>query len=48
LNEQVEEDEMVRACSMNGGRRGTDISYWLESQKERDHQEKDVGGQIIL
>jgi hypothetical protein len=31
------------------GRRGMLIDYWWESQKERDHQEdQDVGGLIIL
>jgi hypothetical protein len=30
-------------------RRGMDIGYWCESQKERDHYEdQDVGGWIIL
>jgi hypothetical protein len=36
-------------CSTNGGRRGTLIDYWWESQMERDHQEdQDVGGWVIL
>jgi hypothetical protein len=31
------------------GRRGMDIGYWWESQKERDHYEdQDVGGWTIL
>jgi hypothetical protein len=31
------------------GRRGTHISYWWESQRERDHREdQDVGAWIIL
>jgi hypothetical protein len=31
------------------GRRGMDIGYWWESQKERDHYEdQDVSGWIIL
>jgi hypothetical protein len=36
-NDQVEEDEMDRACSPNGGRRGTRIGCWCESQRERGH-----------
>jgi hypothetical protein len=31
------------------GRRGTNIGYWRESQKEKDHwEDQDVGGWIIL
>jgi hypothetical protein len=37
MNDQVKEDEMGRACSNNGGRRGMHIVYWWESQKKRDH-----------
>jgi hypothetical protein len=35
-NNQVQEDEMGRSCSMNGGR-GMCIGYWCERQGERDH-----------
>jgi hypothetical protein len=46
---RVKEDEMGRACTTNGGRRGMHIRYWWESQKERDHWEDlDVGGWTIL
>jgi hypothetical protein len=34
-NDQVKEDDMGRACSMN--REGLHIGYWWERQKERDH-----------
>jgi hypothetical protein len=31
------------------GRRGMHIEFWWENQKERDHEEdQDVGGLIIL
>jgi hypothetical protein len=40
---------MGGACSTNGGRRGTHIGCWWESQSERGCQEdQDVGGWIIL
>jgi hypothetical protein len=40
----VEEDEVGRACSMDG-RTGMHMGQWWESQKERDHQEDQaVGG----
>jgi hypothetical protein len=46
---QVEENEMSRPFSTNGGRRGSRIDYWWESQRERVHYEdQDVGGWIIL
>jgi hypothetical protein len=32
------EDDMVRACSTNG-RKGMNVGYWWESQKERGHWE---------
>jgi hypothetical protein len=33
----VKEDELGSVCSTNGGRKGTHIGYWWESQRERDH-----------
>jgi hypothetical protein len=49
LNDQVKEDEMGRACSTNGGRRGMHIVHWWESQQIRDHwEDQEVGGRTIL
>jgi hypothetical protein len=41
-NDEAKNDEIGEACSTN-------ISYWWESQKERDQwQDQDVGGGWIL
>jgi Ca2+/Na+ antiporter len=48
-NYQVKEDEIGKACRMNGGRRGKHIGYWWEIQKKRDYfKVQDVGVWIIL
>jgi hypothetical protein len=40
---------MGGSCSTNGGRRGTCIGYWWESQRERDrYKDQDIGEWIIL
>jgi hypothetical protein len=39
---------MGGACNTNGGKRGTRIGWWWESQREGGHYEdQDVGGWII-
>jgi hypothetical protein len=30
------EDELDRACSTNGGRRGMNVGYWRENQEEKE------------